>query len=290
MILSAEEALLFFKLYKNLLLFTNSKWQLYKSINSIKEYEDLETKKQLEIRNQLYKDIQIIDEFYEINPANLTELELGQILKWKNFIQDQFLFYKQYKNYCAVFYGKESVVFGIKGLTQPFYEILPFFPVYVQTVLLPFKNYIVSDGYFETYSIHFGGGIKKILKRDFDIAKSQFGIVEKLPFEPLPEIDKKANMLKYYIKHIDKFPEYEYEIEELLIEEPSLEKIYHQELGKKHSNIYSKKLIDYEFSKNWFACLDEIIIASGTSEQELKDNIDKIVPEKIREFIYIFKL
>jgi hypothetical protein len=290
MILSVEDTALFFKLYKSLLLFINNKWKIYKDINSFEQFNDLGIKRQIEIRNKLYEDIQIIDEFYAKNPANLTELELGHVLKWKNFIQDKFLFYKQYKKYCAVFYGKESIVLGVKGLSQPFDEILPFFPIYVQTVLLPFKNHIVSDGYFEPYSIYFSGNIKKVFKRDFDIAKSQFGIVDKLPFEPLSEIDKKVNRLKYYVKHIDKYPEYEYDIQDLLIEEPALVKTYHQEIGKKFSKFYSKKLLEHNFGEIWFACLDEIIVASGTSEQELKDNMDKIVPEKTREFIYIFKL
>ena len=175
-------------------------------------------------------------------------------------------------------------------MSQPFDEILPYFPIYVQTVLLPFKDQIVSDGFFEPYSISFGGNVKRIFKRDFDIAKSQYGIVEKLPFEPLPEIDRKSNRLRYFLKHVDKYPEYEYDIKGLLIEEPSLEKIYHQELGKKNSKFFTKKLVDYGICNIWYACLDEIVIASGTNEQELKDNIDKVVPEEIREFLYIFKV
>ncbi len=290
MILTFEESFLFFKLYKNLLLFTNRKWQLYKNINTVKEFDALGTKRQLEIRNQLYKDVEIIDEFCETNPVNLTELELGQILQWKNFIMGKFLFYKQFKNYCAVLYGKESVVLGVKGLSQPFYEILPFFPIYVETVLLPFQEKIVSDGYFGTFSIHFGGNLKRVLKNDYDIAKMKFGIIEKLPMELLSEIDAKTNLLKYYIKKVDKSPEYDYDIKELISEEPALEKIYHQETGSKYAKIYAKKLKKLGFEKIWFACLDEVIIASGQNEHELKNNINKIVPGKIKDFIHIFKL
>ena len=106
MVLSPDDSALFFKLYKNLLIFTNSKWGIYENINSTKDYDDLGIKQQFPIRNKLYEGIQIIDEFYEQNPAELPELELGLVLKWKDCIQDQFLFYKQYKKYCAVFDSK----------------------------------------------------------------------------------------------------------------------------------------------------------------------------------------
>jgi hypothetical protein len=290
MILTPEESSLFLKLYKNLLLFTNQKLRIDKNIKSVEEYDKAATKRQLEIRNQLYENIKIIDEFYEDNPANLAELELGQLIEWKKFIKDKFLFYKQYKKYCAILYSKQAVVLGIKGLTQPLDEILPFFPIYVQTVLLPFKDKIVADGFFETFSIHFSGNIKKVLKNDYDIAKCKFGIIEQFPITQLSEVDEKINLLKYYIKNTDKSSEYDYKIEELITEEPSLEKIYHQELWKKYSKLHAKKLIKCGFDKKWFACFDELIIASGQEEQELKDNIDKIVPDKLKEFIHIFKL
>ena len=231
-----------------------------------------------------------MNEFYEENPAQFTELELGHVLKWKHFVKDRFLIYRQYKKYCAVLYSKESVVMGVHGLTQPVEALLPFLPIYAETVLLPFKNKIVADGFFEPWAIHFSGNVKRVFKNDYDISKSKFGIIENLPIIKVSDIDAKTNLLKFYLKNADKSPEYYYNIQDLIDEEPALEKLYHKELGKKYSSQVAKKLGPLGFGNFWFACLDEIIIASGQSEQDLKENIKKIVPNKTKDFIYIFKL
>jgi hypothetical protein len=290
MILQREESVLFFKLYINLLLFVNSKLQIYKNINTIDAFEKLGPKRQTVIRDQLYENISLLEEFYKENPAQLTELELGHVLKWKRFTKDRFLFYKQYKKHCAVLYDKESVVLAVLGLTQSFDQLLPYFPIYSETVLLPFKDKIVSDGYLETSSIYFGGNIKRAMKNDYDISKNKFGIIQKLPIIKVSDIDVKANLLKYYINNAHKSPEYDYNIQDILTEEPSLEKLCHQELGEKYSKHIIKKLKTLGFDRHWFACLDDIILASGQNEQELKENIEKIAPDGIKDFIYIFKL
>ena len=69
MILPPEESVLFFKLYKNLLLFTNSHWQLYENLKTVEELDSLGIKRQVEIRNKLYEDVDIIDEFCKSNAA-----------------------------------------------------------------------------------------------------------------------------------------------------------------------------------------------------------------------------
>ena len=106
-----------------------------------------------------------MEEFYEDNPANLTEKELGILLNWKNFIKDKFLIYKQYKRFCAFLsQEKDNKVYGVIGLTKSFNTLLSYFPVLTETVLLPFKDKIVYDGYLQSYSLHFGKNIREQLK------------------------------------------------------------------------------------------------------------------------------
>ena len=55
-----------------------------------------------------------------------------------------------------------------------------YLPVYIKTVLLPFKDKIIYDGLMQTYNIHFGGGIKRSLKETYMKAKQNGKIITSL--------------------------------------------------------------------------------------------------------------
>jgi hypothetical protein len=59
-------------------------------------------------------------------------------------------------------------------------------PVYVKTVLLPFKGRIIADGLLEPHPILFGGGITAELRETYLIAKQNNGIVESLEPDAKP--------------------------------------------------------------------------------------------------------
>jgi hypothetical protein len=62
-------------------------------------------------------------------------------------------------------------------------------------VLLPFSGKIIYDGLFQTYSVHFGGGIRGDLKERYMIAKQNNRIIDAL--EPQPSSKQaKVQILK----------------------------------------------------------------------------------------------
>ena len=92
-------------------------------------------------------------------------------------------------------------MYGVLGLFQGFDEVVPrsHLPLYIQTVLLPFKEKIVYDGLFRTYNIYFGGGIKRSLKESYMRAKQNNRIIES--FEPT----KKGSQNKKLTKQVSMF-------------------------------------------------------------------------------------
>ena len=60
-------------------------------------------------------------------------------------------------------------------------------------------------------------------------------------------------------------------------------------VGTMYAKHCSKELRLYGLRKTWFDCLDEIVIASGRDKQELKANIDRVVPDELKDFIHTFK-
>jgi hypothetical protein len=65
-------------------------------------------------------------------------------------------------------------------------------PVYVKTVLLPFKGKIIYDGFLEGYNILFGQGISGSMSDTYRAAKQQGKIIESLDpgwQRPAPKIN-----------------------------------------------------------------------------------------------------
>ena len=73
-------------------------------------------------------------------------------------------------------------VYQVSGITSELAESIPEFalPVMIETTLLPFMGRIIYDGVMGTFSIHFGGGIKRELKERYMEAKKRGRIVTKL--------------------------------------------------------------------------------------------------------------
>jgi hypothetical protein len=87
-------------------------------------------------------------------------------------------------------------------------EIIPraALPVRLQTVLLPFQDEIVYDGFFAPYNIYFGGGITDDLKHIYLKAKRRDEIIFSLdpnaPAKPAKKPEKPAKNWKPLIKEL----------------------------------------------------------------------------------------
>lgn len=68
--------------------------------------------------------------------------------------------------------------------------------------------------------------------------------------------------------------------------------IYYQETGKHNATKYSKKMREYLTGNTsaWFAIIDDVIVASGKTEQDVEKNLDITISSEKRNFVYIFKV
>lgn len=177
--LSEQEVKLFYRLMWALQFYVNQKLKIH-AVASIDAYADLTTDQKAQVRDALYDHIKLIDAFIRENPQNLAEDDLAIISEWKKFIRGSFYIERFLKKY-AVFI-KEDNVYGVLGLATSFAELAydadP--PLYVETVLLPFKGKIIYDGLMRFHPIFFGGGIKRSLKETYLRAKQNRRIIDSL--------------------------------------------------------------------------------------------------------------
>jgi len=178
--LSVSDAKLFFGLMWSLQFFVNQKLQIFPDINSKAEYTDLPQNDKFQVRNALYKNSELFHEYLSTNPDNLTKDSLDIIEQWQYFINDNFVIERYLKKH-AIFISNDTV-YGVLGISDSFNDMFPksHLPIYVKTVLLPFKDILIYDGLLEGYGVHLGSGVKQELKEQYLCAKQMGKIISSL--------------------------------------------------------------------------------------------------------------
>lgn len=288
-----SECQLYYKLHFSLLYFIENKYKILQKteIHSYKEFQVLTTSEEkMKVRKQLYKNITLIDEFMQQNPDKLSKDELEIVARWKQFIQEQFYIIQYQKEY-AVFLPTEQPekAYGVKALQDEFEDVIPYdLPILVDAVLLPFKEHIIYDGMLLTSSIIFGSGIRRDLQQAYQEAKTRFGLITSLPESTQGKKQINEELLKFYLKNQANRDYFADEIWAILDKKPALLTVYHQEMGKSYARSFVKNFHEIGINKAWFATLQGIIVASGTSKKEVEDVVQKIIPQKRLQHVYFF--
>lgn len=291
--LSKENAGLFYRLYDPLLVYVNKKFKIVEGINSPKDIRKFPPEEINKLRNKLYEQPELIDSFVHENPLRFSSDELKMISSWKNFVKGRFYIFRYLKNYTVFIDADEtpSKAYGVLALNTPFEELVgPYLPIIVDAVLLPFNDKIIYDGILYPYPIIFGPGARRSLNDEYQDAKSRFGIITSLPFEPKKIEQSDADRLRFYLRSERNRERYWEEIDRLINKSPDLLTLYHQEMGKVHARTYGKRLREIGISNAWFAILDGIIIAGGTTKDDVERILQGILPAEKRKFAYIFQL
>jgi hypothetical protein len=179
MTLSQDDAALFFRLILGLQFHVSQQRQLLPEIKSLEEYKETASEDKFRVRATLWKSPELIDAYVRENPDDLTSEELSVIGKWKVVVAGKFYVFRYLKDH-AIFIGTdESKVYRVLGLYEPFDDVFhgqPL-PIYIDTVLLPFKGMIIYDGLCSRYNIYFGKGIRTSLNEAYMKAKQNGRII-----------------------------------------------------------------------------------------------------------------
>ena len=289
--LNNEDAELFYKLYHSLWFFVNKKLNLINNIDSPNEFFGCSSDEIMKLKDELFKNVQFIDSFINTNPMNFSPEELEIIKSWKNFIKEKLLIFRYLKNYTIFLdINNPPKAYGVLALRSYFDEILGSdLPIMVDAILLPFKESIIYDGILPNYPIIFGGNKRREFNDIYQEAKFRYGIITS--YAVPKELEKtNAEILRFYLRNERNREIYRQEIEDLIDRDHELLKIYHQETEKSYARKYGKKLRDMDIVTGWFAILDGIIIASGSTEYEVKTILENILPNEKKDFAYIFQL
>ena len=288
--LSKEDVDLYYKLHWSLLFYVNQKYRVIEGLNEpILRQEN--PQKVMELYGKLFSDLGLIDSFAAENPFNFNRDELDIIKSWKNFVKDRFLIVAHLKDY-SVFMttGKEQKVYGVLGLADKIEDVVPpFMPLYLETILFPFKGRIIYCGLMSTYNIQIGSNMRRGIQAEYQQAKRKFGIITSLDSIVHEKEDSEEELLKFYAKNKANRETYWEEIEAIIADDPRLKNVYHREIGSSNARQIARRFSDIGLAPGWFAIFEDVVIASGKSETEVRAQIANILPDDRKEGVYLFR-
>lgn len=180
MYLSEDEAQIFYKLWLSLLEYTNNKYKLNSKIKKLVSAKSINPQDLIPIKNKLWEDKNLIDEYLNRH-CDLHSYDEIEIIKgFKRNITGKYIILKHLKKY-TIFMSTddEAKAYGVIGISNPIDMMFPSYilPIYVEAVLLPFKEKIIYDSLILPYNITLGSGIKKGLNEDYKNSKEKYGII-----------------------------------------------------------------------------------------------------------------
>lgn len=158
--LSPAEVERFYSVWKPLLHFVNQRRAVVPGV-SFDGPHPVDAELAAKVRDALWADPSLLDDFIRENPAGLSADALALASTWRHRRAGNFIVYRSLKRHTVVLEDVRPVqVFGVHGLSTPIERMVPWLPCMVGGVLLPFGDRIIFDGLLSVYSVRFGPGIR----------------------------------------------------------------------------------------------------------------------------------
>ena len=171
MVLSKEDAELFYELFFPLLNFINNKFKINNEIQKLYYGKAVDLHAAKEIANRLWENTELIDEY--LAEEKLPEEHKNIILGWKKRISGKLIVERHLKKGTIFIQAEINEVYLVSGIISSWDEMLcgrPL-PVIIEAVLIPFRNVIISDGIVSVSNIFFGKNLRSEFKDIYLSAK-----------------------------------------------------------------------------------------------------------------------
>ena len=170
----------FYHTWLGLLDFTNRTRNIVPELKVSRDPKVLNPQQLLPIKDKLWEDESIIDEYLKQNEKMFDAAERDTIMSWKRRVSGRFIIMKHLKNYTVFMHSKEGgKLYGVTGISTSIEDMFPApsLPLYAKATLVPFAGKIIYDSLMNPYQISFGSNTRKNLNDDYRNLKSVHGIV-----------------------------------------------------------------------------------------------------------------
>jgi hypothetical protein len=173
----------FYRIWFALLRFVNDQRQSVPAFPARGQEAALSPADELQLRNALWADETLLEDFLAINPTGLSSRDLAVVDSWRFRLAGGFFVVRTLKPY-TVFLSDHAPqhAYGVLGLLRSIEEAARLsLPFYTQAVLLPFEGQITYDGLLQSAAVSFGPNVRRDLSGVYHRAKEREGIIASFP-------------------------------------------------------------------------------------------------------------
>ena len=163
--LPPQETARFYRIWFALLHYVNTQLHLVPAFPATPGVETVSTEVTLKLRDALWANDALREQFIAENPAQLPAEDLALVASWQYRLAGSFYIFRSLQHY-TIFLSTTTPAhaYGVLGLVSTIEETLPLpLPVYTQAVLLPFEHHIMYDSLITSYNVLFGSGYRQDL-------------------------------------------------------------------------------------------------------------------------------
>jgi hypothetical protein len=154
MVLPPEGTNRFYRVWFPLLRYVNEQRHLVPALPASPGDAAVSTDDALKVRDALWGDDSLREQFIADNPANLPVPDLELVASWRYRVAGKFFIDRHLKKH-TIFLSETTPVraYGVLGLISPLEDVVgPYLPVLAEAVLLPFEGRIIYDSLIMPYA------------------------------------------------------------------------------------------------------------------------------------------
>lgn len=181
MILRDEDAALFYRAWGALLTWANDQRNIVPRFPRPTPGHPIAPSLAVQIKKVVWAEDVLREQFLAEGAAHLGDEERDLIASWKHRVSEKFILLKHLQKH-SIFMGKD--VYCVLGIYTPFEVMFPNVPMFVEAVLLPFRDVIITDGLLQSppVQISFGGGARRGFNAQYGAARAASEIRTALPW------------------------------------------------------------------------------------------------------------
>lgn len=180
MILSDEDAALFYRAWGALLTWVNDLRNVVAPFPRPTPGRPIEPDLAVKVRDIVWAEDALRERFLAEGASDLSAAERDLVASWKDRVRDRFVIFNHLQKH-SIFMS--DAVYGVRGIYTPLAAMFPDVPVFVEAVLIPFRDVIITDGLIQGYPMHisFGGGARRMFKEQCSAARAAGRVHTSLP-------------------------------------------------------------------------------------------------------------
>lgn len=170
MILSDEDAALFYRAWGALLTWVNDQRGIVAPFPRPAPDRPIDPVRAMKIRDVVWAEDALRERFLADGASDLGAAERELVTSWKDRVRGRFVILNHLQKHSLLM---SDAVYGVRGIYTPLAVMFPDVPMFVEAVLIPFRDVIITDGLIQSYAVHisFGGGMRRLFKEQYSAAR-----------------------------------------------------------------------------------------------------------------------